>query len=74
MHSKMLDGIALVCGMCLIMYALFSDNAKQRLQRPADPANRRLVKNSFAIGRSGFIAFGVSLLAYGVIEVMLRSR
>ncbi len=58
MYPKVLEGMALVIGMCLLMHALFShETGKRSLYR----------------GRAAYLLLGSSLLAYGIAEVMLRS-
>ena len=72
MSSKFLEGLSLVIGMCILMHALFSEDRSQtgehrvgetRPARGAVPGKRKQV---------AYMAFGSSLLIYGLAEVVLR--
>ena len=74
MSSKFLEGLSMVIGMCILMHALFSEDRSQTSEhklrdmkpaRGAVPGKRKQV---------AYMAFGSSLLIYGMAEVVLRGR
>lgn len=71
MISKFLEGLALVLGMCLLMHALFSDES---LPTPTlDPVGaKRDRRAAHHARRAAYMAFGSTLLIYGLAGVMLR--
>ena len=71
MFSKFLEGLSLVLGMCIVMHALLTDDRHQTAARSARPV--KLARYRAPKGRQmAYMAFGSSLLIYGVAEIVLR--
>ncbi len=71
MFSKFLEGLSLVLGMCIVMHALFTEDRRQttaRSARPVRPARYSAPKKR----QMAYMAFGSSLLIYGVAEIVIR--
>ena len=71
MYSKFIEGLSLIIGMCILMHALFSDDGHRTLAqnvveikptRRIPPQKRQMA----------YMAFGSSLLVYGLAELVLR--
>ncbi len=76
MFPKLMEGIALVIGMCILMHAFLSDGTSRpsaATEGPAAEEARPASRKGLTKGRAAYLLFGSSLLVYGFAEVMLRS-
>ena len=71
MFSKFLEGLSLVIGMCVLMIAVFSDDRRASPARNT-PTGKPAAKGAPRHRRAAYLAFGSSLLIYGLVEVVLR--
>ena len=71
MFSKFLEGLSLIVGMCLLMDAVFGEDRHVKAA-PKKPASGPTPPFRSRRKQMVYIAFGSSLLIYGMAAVMLR--
>lgn len=72
MSPKLFEGLSLIVGLCVCMYALFNSNLTPTSAPVASTPPKRNRKAPLH-SRAAYLLAGSSLLAYGLAEVLLRS-